>query len=94
MLLSGVPLVLFFFSGVSRFHGAATILSDVSLALPAGGRVGVVGPNGVGKSTLLRLVAGIDAPDAGRIDPRPATLAVGYLPAGARAARRARRCSA
>ena len=67
-------------SGVSRHHGAATILSDVSLALPAGARVGVVGPNGVGKSTLLRLIAGIDAPDAGRIDREPATLAVGYLP--------------
>ena len=59
-------------SGVSRRHGAATILSDVSLALPAGARVGVVGPNGVGKSTLLRLLAGIDEPDAGRVEREPA----------------------
>ena len=67
-------------SGVSRFHGATAILSDVSLALPAGARVGVVGPNGVGKSTLLRIAAGIEAPDAGRVEREPASLTVGYLP--------------
>ena len=67
-------------SGVSRFHGAATILSDVSLALPAGARVGVVGPNGVGKSTLLRIAAGAETPDTGRVEREPGTLAVGYLP--------------
>ena len=67
-------------SGVSRHHGATAILSDVSLALPAGARVGVVGPNGVGKSTLLRIVAGVEPPDAGRVEREPASLTVGYLP--------------
>jgi ATPase subunit of ABC transporter with duplicated ATPase domains len=43
-------------------------------------RVGVVGPNGVGKTTLLRLLARLDPPDAGSVTATPATLRVGYLP--------------
>jgi ATP-binding cassette subfamily C protein len=42
-------------------------LEDVSLAIPAGAFVGVVGPSGAGKTTFLDLVAGLLAPDAGRI---------------------------
>jgi ATPase subunit of ABC transporter with duplicated ATPase domains len=56
------------------------VLDDVSLSVDGRDRVGVVGPNGVGKSTLLRLLAGLDHPDAGRVERAPATLTVGYLP--------------
>src|SRR5829696_5115974 len=65
---------------VTKFHGAKTVLEDVSLAVPPHARVGAVGPNGSGKTTLLRLLAGLEEPDAGRIERTPATLTVGYLP--------------
>jgi ATPase subunit of ABC transporter with duplicated ATPase domains len=52
----------------------------VTLTLAPGSRVGLVGPNGIGKSTLLRILAGLDDPDAGAVRRSPPTLAVGYLP--------------
>ena len=66
--------------GVSKHHGATTVLDEVTLSVTPERRLGVVGPNGVGKSTLLRLIAGLDAPDAGTIRHTPATLTAGYLP--------------
>ena len=53
-----------------RFGGARprVVLDDVSLALAPGEFVAVLGESGVGKSTLLNLVAGLDRPDAGRIE--------------------------
>lgn len=47
--------------------GPKTILADVSLRLPRGRSVGLLGVNGAGKSTLLRLIAGTERPDRGRI---------------------------
>ena len=66
--------------GVSKHHGATTVLDEVTLSVTPDRRLGVVGPNGVGKSTLLRLIAGLDAPDAGTIRHTPPTLTAGYLP--------------
>jgi ATPase subunit of ABC transporter with duplicated ATPase domains len=65
--------------GVSKHYGATTVLDRVTLSVTPG-RLGVVGPNGVGKSTLLRLIAGLDTPDAGSVRRTPATLTCGYLP--------------
>jgi ATPase subunit of ABC transporter with duplicated ATPase domains len=70
--------------GVSKSYGAQVVLEDVDLVVPQRARVGLVGPNGTGKSTLLRLLAGLDEPDRGTIR-RPA--AVGYLPQEHREAR-------
>jgi len=64
-------------TGVSKFHGANVVLADVDLVVPPRARVGVVGPNGVGKSTLLRVLAGLEPPDGGTVS---ATGAVGYVP--------------
>lgn len=54
------------------------MLREVSLDLPAAALVRVVGTNGTGKSTLLRLLAGVDAPTEGRVTGRPARTA--YVP--------------
>src|SRR5207248_2626299 len=65
---------------VSRYHGGATVLDDVSLSIGPQTRIGVVGPNGIGKSTLLRILAGLEEPDGGRVERAPASLTVGFLP--------------
>ncbi len=60
--------------------GGKDVLGGVSLAVVPGNRVGVVGPNGVGKSTLLRVLAGMIQPDGGTVTLRPPQATVGYLP--------------
>src|SRR5436305_6653900 len=62
---------------ISKSFAAVQVLDRVSLVVAPGDRVGIVGPNGIGKSTLLRVLAGLEPPDAGRI---VRTGAVGYLP--------------
>ena len=52
---------------VSKSYGVRPLLSEISLGVDAGDRIGVVGLNGGGKTTLLELLAGLEPPDAGRI---------------------------
>ena len=52
---------------VSKGYASRTILEDITLGVAAGDRIGVVGRNGDGKSTLLRLIAGIELPDSGAL---------------------------
>ncbi|MGH3718901.1 MAG: ABC-F family ATP-binding cassette domain-containing protein [Pseudonocardiaceae bacterium] len=52
---------------VSKSYGIRPLLSGVSLGVEAGDRIGVVGLNGGGKTTLLEVLAGLQAPDAGRV---------------------------
>ena len=65
---------------LARAHGAFTVLDAVDVAVGPRTRLGVVGPNGVGKTTLLRVLAGLDRPDRGTVTRTPPTLHVGYLP--------------
>jgi branched-chain amino acid transport system ATP-binding protein len=53
--------------GLDLFYDDAQALAGVSLAVPEGGIVAVVGSNGAGKSSLIRAIAGIEKPRAGRI---------------------------
>src|SRR4051812_25523651 len=52
-------------SAVEKGYGSRSVLRSVTLGVAAGERIGVVGRNGDGKSTLLRLLAGAETPDAG-----------------------------
>jgi ABC transport system ATP-binding/permease protein len=52
---------------VSKSYGISPLLSAVSLGVDAGERIGVVGLNGGGKTTLLEVLAGLQAPDTGRV---------------------------
>ena len=54
-------------SGLTKSFGATKALSDVSLTIPDGAFVVLLGPTGAGKTTTLRLIAGLDRPDAGDI---------------------------
>jgi ATPase subunit of ABC transporter with duplicated ATPase domains len=65
--------------GVTVTRGARTILDTVDLLIAPGDRVGLVGPNGVGKSTLLAAAAGDLAPDSGEVRLAPPTANVGWL---------------
>ncbi|WP_235830758.1 ABC transporter ATP-binding protein [Arthrobacter cheniae] len=53
--------------GVTKRYGSARGVESLELAIPAGELVTLIGPSGCGKSTTLRLVAGLERPDAGRI---------------------------
>jgi macrolide transport system ATP-binding/permease protein len=64
---------------VSKFYGAVTVLDDVSFVLNAGERIGLVGPNGVGKSTLLKILTAQEGADSGSFSYALST-EVGYLP--------------
>jgi ATPase subunit of ABC transporter with duplicated ATPase domains len=67
-------------AGVTKGFGSRTILENVTLAVGPRSRLGLVGPNGVGKSTLLRLLGSLEHPDSGSVTREPATLSAGYLP--------------
>ena len=64
---------------VTKSHGAQVVLDDVTLTIGPKARLGLVGPNGVGKSTLLRIVAGVESTDSGTVTHAPASLTLGYL---------------
>ncbi|MGK2929403.1 MAG: ABC-F family ATP-binding cassette domain-containing protein [Acidimicrobiales bacterium] len=64
---------------LSFAHGPTVVLADVSLTVAAGHRIGVVGPNGVGKSTLLRLLVGELDPASGTVARVPSDARVGHL---------------
>lgn len=65
--------------GVACVHGGRTIFRELDWSLQDGERIGLVGPNGTGKSSLLRLLAGLDIPAAGAITLRRGIVAA-YLP--------------
>ena len=54
-------------SGITKRFGDFTALDDVSLEIPTGSLTALLGPSGGGKSTLLRVIAGLEQPDAGQV---------------------------
>jgi ATPase subunit of ABC transporter with duplicated ATPase domains len=64
---------------LAKSQGGLVVLDDVSLTVGPGSRIGLLGPNGVGKSTLLRILAGVEHPDRGIVERAPAAMTVGLL---------------
>ena len=64
---------------LSFSHGPTVVLDGVTVTVASGHRIGVVGPNGVGKSTLLRLLVGELTPASGVVRRVPADTRVGFL---------------
>jgi len=52
---------------ITKSYSEKVLLNDISLGINEGDKIGIVGINGVGKSTLLKIIAGIEKPDSGRI---------------------------
>ncbi len=65
-------------SNLTKTYAGDPVLAGVSFAIEPGDKLGLVGRNGAGKTTVLRLAAGLDTPDAGAISVRPGAV-VGYL---------------
>jgi ATP-binding cassette subfamily F protein 3 len=64
---------------LAQSYGAQDVFAGLSLEIPRGARIALVGPNGSGKTTVLRLIAGLDQPTAGRVQ-RARGLCTGYMP--------------
>ncbi|MEK6838198.1 MAG: ABC-F family ATP-binding cassette domain-containing protein, partial [Candidatus Thermoplasmatota archaeon] len=64
--------------GVAKSHGGRLLFAEVDLELAKGDRVGLIGPNGCGKTTLLEILIGRQEPDAGSVH-RGRSLNIGYF---------------
>jgi ATP-binding cassette, subfamily F, member 3 len=51
--------------GISKAYGSRRVFDSVNVHIERGDRIALIGPNGVGKSTLMRMLSGVEAPDAG-----------------------------
>lgn len=67
---------------LSKAFGLTPILKNITFSINAGDRVGLIGPNGCGKTTLLRLLTGEEQADSGHVALTPSNLQVGYLAQG------------
>ena len=64
---------------ISKIYGEKTIFDDASFGIHEGDKIGIIGINGTGKSTLLKMVAGLEETDDGQII-RQNSLKIAYLP--------------
>src|SRR5215210_7080498 len=67
---------------IHKSYGIQPILQDISFNINAHERIGLVGPNGCGKTTLMRILAGSEQPDSGIVASTYPDIRIGYLAQG------------
>ena len=67
---------------LTKSYGIHTVLQDITFSVSAGERVGLIGPNGCGKTTLLQILTGREQPDSGMVARTRSDLRIGYLSQG------------
>ena len=67
---------------IHKTYGIQPILQDISFSVSNNERIGLIGPNGCGKTTLMRILAGIEQPDSGTVASTRPNLRIGYLAQG------------
>jgi len=67
---------------IYKTYGIQPILEDISFSIGNNERVGLIGPNGCGKTTLIRILAGFEQPDSGTVASTRPNLRIGYLAQG------------
>lgn len=67
---------------LTKSYGINPVLQDVSFSVSAGERIGLIGPNGCGKTTIMRILAGLEQPDKGSVAHTHPALRIGYLAQG------------
>jgi ABC-type nitrate/sulfonate/bicarbonate transport system ATPase subunit len=82
---SPLPTPYFYCEGVTRNYETVPVVEGISIGLPRGGFISLVGPSGIGKTTLFNVLAGLDRPDAGKVffdgsDITGTPGRVGYMP--------------
>jgi len=69
-------------NNITKSFGIHTVLDNISFSLSAGERAALIGPNGCGKTTLVRILAGLEKPDKGSVTHTRPGLRIGYLAQG------------